>query len=93
MKTLTLNRLLNGMQKGGFYLLMAILTMVLPAIATGQPYPASEVITGISIGKPVKYTEPRAGDNWPITWAADGHMYVSWGDGQGSRPPQWYPGQ
>jgi hypothetical protein len=25
----------------------------------------------------------QGSDNWPITWAADGHQYTSWGDGKG----------
>ena len=25
----------------------------------------------------------QGSDNWPITWADDGHQYTSWGDGCG----------
>ena len=59
----------------------------LGARAAGPPYPASEVIVGIDFGEYVKYTPDRAGDNWPITWADDGHQYSAWGDGQGPDHP------
>ncbi len=28
----------------------------------------------------------RGSDNWPMTWADDGHQYTAWGDGWGFRP-------
>ncbi|MCP5109445.1 MAG: DUF4185 domain-containing protein [bacterium] len=51
------------------------------------PYPQSKVIRGVEF-------EPVAGitcqapnsDNWPITWADDGHLYTSYGDGWGFEP-------
>jgi len=51
------------------------------------PYPRSEVITDIAFGSYEKYTPDRAGDNWPITWADDGHQYTAWGDGRGPDHP------
>jgi hypothetical protein len=28
----------------------------------------------------------RGGDNWPLTWADDGHLYTAYGDGNGFMP-------
>jgi hypothetical protein len=28
----------------------------------------------------------RGGDNWPLTWADDGHLYTAYGDGNGFAP-------
>jgi hypothetical protein len=28
----------------------------------------------------------RGGDNWPLTWADDGHLYTAYGDGNGFQP-------
>ena len=28
----------------------------------------------------------KGGDNWPITWADDGHLYTAYGDGNGFEP-------
>jgi hypothetical protein len=51
------------------------------------PYPASSVISSITIQEHMKMTPDRAGDNWPITWADDGHQYSAWGDGRGPNHP------
>jgi CubicO group peptidase (beta-lactamase class C family) len=50
------------------------------------PYPPSRDILAIQLDEPVLYSPRRAGDNWPITWADDGHLYTAWGDGQGFEP-------
>jgi len=64
-------------------------------MSLSPPYPASPVITAVqwapeivrdALGK----TTPRGGkdgsDNWPITWADDGHLYTAYGDGYGFDP-------
>jgi hypothetical protein len=69
------------------FILMVVMNFGFPVITTAQPYPYSEVITDIIFGDPEKLTERRAGDNWPVTWAENGHLYSAWGDGQGPDHP------
>ena len=47
------------------------------------PYPRSTVITGVVFNDASARTLAPGSDIWPITWAADGHLYTSWGDGGG----------
>jgi CubicO group peptidase (beta-lactamase class C family) len=51
------------------------------------PYPPSPVISGIEWA-PASAIVRRAkdSDNWPITWADDGHLYAAYGDGTGFVP-------
>ena len=49
----------------------------------GQPYPPSDVITGISFDDSSMRSKAPGSDNWPITWAANDQLYTSWGDGGG----------
>ena len=51
------------------------------------PYPPSPLI------KTVKWApadsiarKAKGGDNWPLTWADDGHLYTAFGDGNGFAP-------
>jgi hypothetical protein len=60
-----------------------------PADLGLQPYPRSTFITDCSIDPTVlSYPEKieRPGDNWPVTWAADGKLYSFWADGVGFAP-------
>jgi sugar phosphate isomerase/epimerase len=53
------------------------------------PYPPSEFITGCTIDpKVISYPDhvDRPGDNWPVTWAADGKSYTFFSDGSGFGP-------
>lgn len=57
--------------------------------ADGFPYPQSKVISKLTwdtnvvrVGSGNSGRE-GPGDNWPITWADDGDLYTSYGDGQG----------
>lgn len=47
------------------------------------PYPPSDVVLGMSFDDSSARTLAPGSDIWPITWAADGHLYTSWGDGGG----------
>lgn len=63
---------------------------VIEAVADGAgdaPYPASKVIRSVEF-EPVPNIRLRApgSDNWPMTWAGDGHLYTSYGDGWGFLP-------
>ena len=51
--------------------------------AQTAPYPQSSAISGISYNWPTHRRLAPGSDNWPITWADDGHQYTSWGDGGG----------
>lgn len=51
------------------------------------PYPPSPVIAGIEWA-PVEtiVRKAKGSDNWPLTWADDGHLYTAYGDGNGFEP-------
>jgi CubicO group peptidase (beta-lactamase class C family) len=51
------------------------------------PAPPSPVIQRIVFDPPETIVRRAEGsDNWPITWAADGHQYTAYGDGWGFEP-------
>jgi hypothetical protein len=50
---------------------------------SAQPYPNSREIVGISFDRSSHDRQAPGSDNWPVTWAADGHQYTSFGDGGG----------
>jgi hypothetical protein len=52
-------------------------------VAAEPPYPPSPVIKGVVFNDGSARTEALGSDNWPITWAANGHLYTSFGDGGG----------
>jgi hypothetical protein len=53
------------------------------AFAQTLPYPASTVITGVTFNDASIKTLAPGSDNWPMTWAGNGHQYTTWGDGGG----------
>jgi CubicO group peptidase (beta-lactamase class C family) len=51
------------------------------------PYPPSPVIKAVKwapAGTIVR--KAKGSDNWPLTWADDGHLYTAYGDGNGFEP-------
>lgn len=51
------------------------------------PYPQSDIITGIEWAPEKEIIRlARGSDNWPVTWADDGHLYAAYGDGWGFKP-------
>ena len=55
--------------------------------ATQAPYPASSVIRGVVFApEPGIVRKAVDSDNWPLTWADDGDLYTSYGDGWGFDP-------
>jgi CubicO group peptidase (beta-lactamase class C family) len=51
------------------------------------PYPPSKAITGIAWApKETIVRRAKGSDNWPLTWADDGHQYTAYGDGWGFEP-------
>jgi hypothetical protein len=47
------------------------------------PYPPSPVIKEVRFDWTTHKREAPGSDNWPTTWADDGHQYAAWGDGGG----------
>jgi CubicO group peptidase (beta-lactamase class C family) len=67
-----------------------ILSPLMDAVDAGgtpPPYPQSAVIGGVEFepGSAIRCAAPGS-DNWPLTWADDGHLYTSYGDGNGFEP-------
>ena len=58
-----------------------------PLSAAEPPYPQSLVITKLTWAPASTIKRAASGsDNWPITWADDGNLYTSYGDGWGFEP-------
>ncbi|MFQ6098614.1 MAG: hypothetical protein ACE5O2_12880, partial [Armatimonadota bacterium] len=47
------------------------------------PYPASAVIAGVRFERDTLVKAAPGSDQFGTTWAADGNLYVAWGDGGG----------
>ena len=71
----------------GIVALLTVMSFVLSSSTSGfhlvAPYPPSEFATGASWDISTHRTAAPGSDNWPTTWADDGHLYTSWGDGGG----------
>jgi len=62
-------------------------TFFVSAIADGPPYPPSPVIKDIEWAPASTIVrKAKGGDNWPITWGDDDHLYTAYGDGRGFEP-------
>ncbi|MHC4401497.1 MAG: DUF4185 domain-containing protein [Planctomycetota bacterium] len=48
-----------------------------------MPYPESPVIQQLRLDWSTHQRAAPGSDNWPVTWADDGHQYAAWGDGGG----------
>jgi CubicO group peptidase (beta-lactamase class C family) len=73
----------------GFWtpLVTHVLRPVVEAIAEKTAYPPSHAIQSIRFDAPSAIVcKANDSDNWPITWADDGHQYTSYGDGWGFDP-------
>lgn len=62
-------------------------TITIPSTAaeppTDAPYPPSPIIESVTFDFTTHKRFAPGSDNWPITWAGDGHQYTAWGDGGG----------
>lgn len=74
-----------GRRVAGFFrLVVASVTDGRPA---RPPYPPSPVIQEVRWAPPDQIRRAATGsDNWPMTWADDGHLYTAYGDGNGFEP-------
>ncbi len=62
-------------------------TFFVSAIADGPPCPPSPVVKGIDWAPASTIIrKAKGGDNWPITWGDDDHLYTAYGDGRGFEP-------
>jgi CubicO group peptidase (beta-lactamase class C family) len=53
----------------------------------GAPAPPSRVVLGVDWAPAADIVRKAEGsDNWPLTWADDGHQYTAYGDGNGFEP-------
>lgn len=52
-------------------------------VVVSPPYEHSNIIDSIVFDWSSHIKLAPGSDNWPITWADDGHQYTSWGDGGG----------
>ena len=66
---------------------------VLNSFALRPPYEPSRVIVSVAWDPPSQVRRMALGgrrkdgsDNWPMTWADDGHLYTAYGDGYGFEP-------
>jgi hypothetical protein len=65
------------------FLAFALLISTGSIQAQSPPYPPSSVIQSVAFDRSSHVRGAPGSDNWPITWADDGHQYTSWGDGGG----------
>jgi CubicO group peptidase (beta-lactamase class C family) len=55
--------------------------------SSAAPYPPSKAIADITWEpKETIVRKAKGSDNWPLTWADDGHQYTAYGDGWGFEP-------
>jgi hypothetical protein len=68
-------------------LLVSLIAIALPlaleARAATPPYPPSSLVGDITWDFANINSAAPGSDLWPVTWAADGNLYTSWGDGGG----------
>lgn len=60
--------------------LLIVSTAWMPA---APPYPPSLAIARAEFDFATHRRLAPGSDNWPVTWAADDHLYTAWGDGGG----------
>ncbi|HQU16386.1 MAG: DUF4185 domain-containing protein [Gammaproteobacteria bacterium] len=53
------------------------------AFAASPPYAPSPVVTSVNWDFSSLRSAAPGSDLWPVTWADDGNLYTSWGDGGG----------
>ncbi len=77
--------ILSKTRAGGFPLSMLAVLGLLAGImpAAEPPYPRSNVIERVEFDFTTHKRLAEGSDNWPTTWADDGHLYSAWGDGGG----------
>ncbi len=64
-------------------LFAAVALFCLTTIAMADNLAPSPVIERVDFDWSTHRREAPGSDNWPMTWADDGHQYTAWGDGGG----------
>jgi CubicO group peptidase (beta-lactamase class C family) len=73
--------------EGFFRLVVAAAGGAEPGAIAHAPYPPSPVIKSMTWAPADSVIrKAKGGDNWPLTWADDGHLYTAYGDGNGFEP-------
>ena len=73
--------------EGFFRLVAAAANEARPPVARLAPYPPSQVVNRVKWAPAESIVrKAKGGDNWPMTWADDGHLYTAYGDGNGFEP-------
>lgn len=68
-------------------ILLVVLTSLTAASGVEPPYPPSPVIATLQWAPAETIVrQAKGGDNWPMTWADDGHLYTAYGDANGFEP-------
>ena len=62
------------------------MTQPVPEAFSASPYPPSPVISDITWDQSTILRRGKGSDIWIPTWGSDGHIYSSWGDGDGFAP-------
>ena len=77
-----------GKRVAGFFrLVFAAARDQRPSEPRRAPFPPSPVIKSVAWAPADTIVRKAKGsDNWPITWADDGHLYTAYGDGNGFEP-------
>ena len=65
------------------FMVSCTLTQRSTSAALVLPYPSSPIIADVQFDWSTHVRMAPGSDNWPITWANNGHQYTSWGDGGG----------
>ena len=68
---------------GALFLFAVLYIPIASAQTQTAPYLQSSVISGVSFDWSTHRRLAPGSDNWPITWADDGHQYSHFGDGGG----------
>ena len=70
------------------FLLIGFLFITQPVTEafSASPYPPSPIISDITWDQSTILRRGQGSDIWIPTWASDGHLYSSWGDGDGFAP-------
>ncbi len=73
--------------KAGFWgpIYEKVLRPLMAAVVERAPYPPSPAIAKLTFDEDIRRAAIDS-DNWPLTWAADGSQYTSYGDGWGFDP-------
>jgi hypothetical protein len=65
------------------HMLFAVLLTSTSLLVVAAPYPSSTLFQGAKFDQSTLHRMAAGSDNWASTWGPDGHLYFTWGDGNG----------